>query len=658
MYHDNSSLPSFRSISKNEEATKIDIWTVWAIGVGSAMGGVFFGWEFVLYGGFISGLFGVIYAAIFYSFYAQIITELSVRYQTSGGSFDFVMDALGIRPAILVAIMNMLKLICANAATALAISSYMTSGGLSSSYRYLVWVCIYGVFTTLDCIGIKQSSIVQVMATVLCLGIVVFYVGSNLSIFNGSNLLEIPSGTSKISSIYLFFKGLPFAVQFFDGFEEIPLLFSYTKNAETAMPTAISACYFTIFVIALGVLISASGSVDVDVLLDSEAPLMVGIETVYGEGSLISNILAYLIVIGLLVNFFAFVVFTSQQLQAIAEANLLPRMLAYREITYGAPVVASLCAMVVGLAVTTFFDFIMGAEEAQNTLLMASMFPSMICYLLVLQCVVRIRQVEIHSQHNFGHVTPREQRILGQPIASQFFVNNAVFVARFSQFMVVALIVALFILATKSFEYLYGMLLFTVVAVLMYLVMIHRARFDIRDEAKMILREKQQLEALIMHKQQQYYGGTEHPVAMGIGRIILEGHDPHSHPPPDISSPLSHSAVGVLVDLDPMPVFTDRAEGQIVDPADYSSQDENDADSAGEENTPFLSRSSPKKSAVKTKKRVKWAEGEKDEDGGSEEDIYHNGEEENEEFSETNPLFGWLLNTSSSNSKNQYQTIR
>ena len=37
--------------SDDENATKIGIWTIWAIGVGSALGGDFFGWQFVLWGG-------------------------------------------------------------------------------------------------------------------------------------------------------------------------------------------------------------------------------------------------------------------------------------------------------------------------------------------------------------------------------------------------------------------------------------------------------------------------------------------------------------------------------------------------------------------------------------------------------------------------------
>lgn len=595
MYH-NSTIPvsSLKSISsKEEEATKIDSWTVWAIGVGSAMGGVFFGWEFVLYGGFISGLFAVIYAAIFYLLYARVITELSVRYQSSGGSFDFVMDALGIRPAIVVAIMNVLKLVCANAATALAISSYLMEAGLPTKYKYLIWIGIYGVFTTLDCIGIKQSAIAQVFATLLCIGIVVFYVSSNLTIFNASNLLTIPDGSGKLSSLYLFFKGLPFAVQFFDGFEEMPLLFSYTKNAEQTMPAAINACYVTILTIALGVIISAAASAKADELFNSDAPLMVGIEAVYGAGSVVANVVAYMIVVGLLTNFFAFIVYTSQQVQAIAEANLFPRILAYREVSYGAPVVASICSMVVGLFVTAIFEVLLGEEAAQNTLLMASIFPSMICYLLVLQCMVEIRRVEEKGKQSMGLFTQRELRTLGYTTVVQFYVQDAVMRSRIAQGMVVVLMIALLMLAFQSFDYTYGLLVFAVLAVIFYLFMSHRARADIRDEAKTAKREQEQLQQVLLMKQQQ---SQLHPESVGIGRSMLEGcdiytstdsyHKHHGLPTATIVSPLSSNQLDEAEEVVPASrgrrIESDDEEG-LSDPERQGTEDDHDTES-----TPFL----------------------------------------------------------------------
>lgn len=501
------------AIEDNEDS-KIGGITIWAIGVGSAMGGVFFGWEFVLYGGFYCGLTAVIYAALFYWVYAQIITELSMRYRSTGGSFDYVMAALGTRAAIVIAIMNVMKLICANAATALAISSYLTSGGLPYHLKFLIWLGIYSVFTALDCIGIRQSATIQVLATLLCIGIIIFYVISSFTMFDAYLLTETPFEAQNLTSFYLFFKGLPFAVQFFDGFEEIPLLMSYAKDPEVTMPRAIAGCYLTIFIIALCVLIAAAGATDSETLLLSDAPLMVGIEQRYGDGSWVAVMMAYLIVAGLLVNFFAFVVFSSQQLQAIAESGLAPRSLTYRDVKTGAPINSSLACMVFGLITTFSFAFMLGEDNAQDTLLMASIIPSMICYLLVLQCIVSVREIEKKKKIQ-GSVTRTQQQRLGfEP--GVFHISRGYLRARIAQVMCLILLMGMLMLACTSFNYIYGLLVFSSLFALGYMIMIHGARADIKDEELTAQQEEENLQKQLKGFVGGYSDSSSHTTATPV----------------------------------------------------------------------------------------------------------------------------------------------
>ncbi len=319
---------------KDEDDVKIGLATLWAIGVGSALGGDFFGWQFCLYGGFGSAVGAVLISGFFYWLYAGAITELASRYKTSGGAFDFVKDALGNRSAAIMAILGLLKLILANSALALAISSYLVQGGMPRYLQPACWVATYGVFTCLDAVGVRQSANIQVLATILCVAILLVYAASTFSKFS----VEAISYDGYFHDSWLgFFKGLPFALQFFDGFEEVPLLMGYAVNPEKTIPKAISISYITIALIAVLVLVSGAGSSPASVLLASDAPLMDGIDAVYGPGNILSDIIAYMIVVGLLVNFFAFILFTSQQVQAVAEAGQLPTFLACRHPVHGAP---------------------------------------------------------------------------------------------------------------------------------------------------------------------------------------------------------------------------------------------------------------------------------------------------------------------------------
>jgi len=162
------------------------------------------------------------FSALFYWLYAGAITELAYRYKSTGGGFDFVLCALGRHHATLMAVLSLLKLLLANAATALAISSYLGQGGLPYKLKVVSWIVIYGLFTLLDCVGIRHSASGQIAATLLCVGILGFTSASNFSIFKWSNL----SSRKRLDRGFVgLLKGLPYALQFFDGFEGNTIFF-------------------------------------------------------------------------------------------------------------------------------------------------------------------------------------------------------------------------------------------------------------------------------------------------------------------------------------------------------------------------------------------------------------------------------------------------
>lgn len=132
---------------------KIGLTTLWAIGVGAAIGGDFFGWQFITNGGFYSALIGVSFAAVFFWLYAGAITELAARYRTSGGAFDFAKQAYGNNCASVMAMLILLKLVLANCSTCLAISAYLVETGMPRTYQFGCWIMTYGGFTFLDCVG-------------------------------------------------------------------------------------------------------------------------------------------------------------------------------------------------------------------------------------------------------------------------------------------------------------------------------------------------------------------------------------------------------------------------------------------------------------------------------------------------------------------------
>ena len=446
---------------------KIGLWTLWAVGVGSVLGGDFFGWQLVLYGGFLSAATALVFSGVFYWIYAAAITELAARYRTSGGAFDFVKVALGRRSAAIMAILGLLKLILANSALALAISSYLEQAGLNPRYEFFYNFLIYAIFTTLDCIGIRQSANAQVMATFFCIVILVFWAGSCLTKFS---LRDIRSEGYVHNGALGFFQGLPFALQFFDGFEEVPLLMSYASEPQKTIPRAVLISYVSVAFIAVMVLVAGSGISDAAALLESETPLMDGIDVIYGVGTQVSNLIAIFVVFGLLVNFFAFVLFASQQVQAIAEAGQLPSFLAYRHPIHGAPIKASIFSSCVGLALTTGFSLVFGPDDSQRILITASLTPAVLSYYLLLECIVRIRTVERVRDNLETKLLERDVARLGWEPGELRFVSGTLG-ARVAQGMCVVFLCSLMVLVAISEEYFYGLVIVLVIGMLMYGVM-------------------------------------------------------------------------------------------------------------------------------------------------------------------------------------------
>jgi len=115
---------------------------------------------------------------------------------------------------------------------------------------------------------------------------------------------------------------------------------------------------------------------------------------VYGIESKAALFFGISIVAALLNNFFAFAVYSSQQIQAVAQAGYLPEHLAYRSPVHQGPIASSIFVSIIGIAVTASFSLTFGRAEAQNVLVMASLVPAVLGYIIVLDCIVRIRKLE------------------------------------------------------------------------------------------------------------------------------------------------------------------------------------------------------------------------------------------------------------------------
>ncbi len=192
---------------------------------------------------------------------------------------------------------------------------------------------------------------------------------------------------------------------------------------------------------------------------------MNGIDAVFGDGNIVSKIIDYLIVVGLFVNFFAFVLFSSQQVHAVAEARQLPKFLAYRHPTHGAPIYASIFSSAIGIILTASFSYMFGEAGAQNTLVTAALMPAVLGYAVLLQCIVRIRKVE--ELQLSGRLSKRDAARLGSDPGNLRFAYGKLG-AQIAQIMCACFVIGMFVLASTNIEFFYGMVVLVILAALAY----------------------------------------------------------------------------------------------------------------------------------------------------------------------------------------------
>jgi ethanolamine permease len=296
----------------------MEVLRLWSLGVGSVIGGDFFGWNSTLRGGFGAGLLSISWAAGLYFLLARCIGRLCTLLPKAQGACSFVTAGMGPEYGAVVAACEIVKLLWVLCAIGFGIVEYILEVvHIPHVWQYLVYACLLAVFFSLGCVGVKNLGNSQIFATVSCLAILGFYwisVATNLDFPK----YAVPE-REWFRSWDRVLESLPFGAWFFLGFEEIPLLVPHTldvarrtsivkKGLLYSFMTVMSSCALT-FTLASG------SSPGVSSLKSEEAPLVEGIKGVYGDDSKVVTIFAVFSVVALLAPFCSFFLYCTYHLQ-------------------------------------------------------------------------------------------------------------------------------------------------------------------------------------------------------------------------------------------------------------------------------------------------------------------------------------------------------
>src|SRR5262245_21804663 len=373
--------------------------SLWALGVGAVISGLFSGWNVGIASGGFGGLAlaGALVAAMYLGL-VYSLAEMSPALPHTGGAYSFARSALGPWGGFTTGLAESIEYIMTPAVIAYFIGTYLSAiAETPARFQPLWWIACYALFVALNYWGVELSFKVSVAVHVIALAVLaVFWLSAlphadfarwalNLDVGPDGALVELPEGGGAFLPLGAAgaLAALPFAVWLFLGIEELPLAAEESVDPRRDMPKGLVLGMFTLIVCAAATMVlNASIAPGAFLLSKSSEPLLDGFRSLYGTDT--AKLLALFAVAGLVASFHTIIFAFGRQIYSLSRAGYYPAALSLTHGSRKTPHVALFGGAALGLALILACWFALGAERGRaaigGILLNMAVFGAMISY--------------------------------------------------------------------------------------------------------------------------------------------------------------------------------------------------------------------------------------------------------------------------------------
>jgi ethanolamine permease len=371
--------------------------SLWALGVGVVISGEYFGWNFGLAsGGFwglaiATALMGTMYVCMVYC-----ISELTAALPHAGGFYSFTRSAFGPLGGFICGVTDTIEYVLTVSVTVVAVAGYLQP--LVPSVPLSVWwVACYGVFLTVNIVGVELTLRSQLWLTLLAIVVlIVFGIGVLQSgAFHSGLLFNVApnpghSAGGLPKGIFGVFAAFPFAIWWYLAIESLPLAAEETHDVVRDVPKALITGIFTLLALSLMVLILNSGvGGGADAMGKSAAPMSDALVAIFGKGVL-STSLIVLALAGLLTTIHGSIYAYGRVIFALSRAGYFPRILSITG-KRKTPWLALLAGGGIGLACVFLIDSFGTSSKLGAALLNMAVFGAVISYSIVMLSYIKLK---------------------------------------------------------------------------------------------------------------------------------------------------------------------------------------------------------------------------------------------------------------------------
>lgn len=319
---------------------------LWSIIVGMVISGMYFGWNYALqYTSPIGFAIAVVVVTIFYLTFIFSFAEMSTAIPNAGASEEYAKRTMGNFGGFITGFSCIVEYLFAVPAIALSIGAYIhflvpaVPTVIAATVAYLIFIVV-------NMFNVNLAASVELIVTVIAIAGVALYVIAGFTKVDPGNFVKGHIATNGIGGI---FATIPFAIWFYLGVEGGAVAAEECKHPKKQIPKAFLAGILTLVVMALLTLFITVGLSDPSKINSVDSPLPSALAIAFGRGSIISKILSFVGLFGLVASMHGLIIGYSRQTYAMAREGYLPKFLSYTSKKSKVPVAAVIIPSIVGL---------------------------------------------------------------------------------------------------------------------------------------------------------------------------------------------------------------------------------------------------------------------------------------------------------------------
>ncbi len=318
---------------------------LWGITVGMVISGMYFGWNYALqYTSPVGFIIAIAIVTAFYTTFMFSYAELSTAIPHAGGPSEYAAKAMGNFGGFVAGFACLVEFLFATPAIALGVGGYIHFVIPAIPSVVAALVC-YGIFILINCLGVKTAAIIELLITLVAIVGLLLFAGVGVSHVNVSNIFAGDYFQGGFKGI---FAAIPFAIWFYLAVEGGAMAAEECSNPKKDIPKGFILAILTLVGLALLTFFVTAGVTPIGTLASTDSPLPSAISAIFGEGNVLSTIMSFVGLFGLVASLHGIIIGYSRQAFAMSRASYLPKFLS-KVSSNGTPVNAIIFPSIVGL---------------------------------------------------------------------------------------------------------------------------------------------------------------------------------------------------------------------------------------------------------------------------------------------------------------------